>query len=79
MHGIQRGFLHDPLSRDQLSAMAITANMTGFQFSSTKDVVKYEMEADLTQMDCYVAPTIINLENPTFWVNQAKINIPRPL
>lgn len=21
-------------------------------------------------MDCYVAPTFINLENPTFWINQ---------
>jgi len=58
--------------------MAITANMTGYQFSSTKDVIKYEMEVDLREMDCYVAPTFINLENPTFWVNQGNIAVPRP-
>lgn len=35
------------------------------------------MEVDLREMDCYVAPTFINLENPTFWVNQGNIGVPR--
>ena len=28
------------------------------------------MEIGVREMDCYVAPTFINLENPTFWINQ---------
>jgi hypothetical protein len=28
------------------------------------------MEVGVKEMDCYVAPTFINLENPTFWLNQ---------
>jgi len=31
------------------------------------------MEIGVREMDCYVAPTFINLENPTFWINQANI------
>mmetsp|Transcript_26404 Transcript_26404/g.40303 ORF Transcript_26404/g.40303 Transcript_26404/m.40303 type:complete len:126 (+) Transcript_26404:4013-4390(+) len=66
--GLQRGYFKDPLNRDSL--MATTATYTGYQFSSNKDVVKYEMEIQVREMDVYVAPTFINLENPTFWTNQ---------
>jgi hypothetical protein len=31
------------------------------------DVVKYELQMNYVQIDCYVAPTYINLVNPTFW------------
>ena len=67
--GIQRGFYKDPLNRDTLSFIATTATYTGYQFSSNKNVIKYEMEIQVREMDVYVAPTFINLENPTFWIN----------
>ena len=27
------------------------------------------------EMDCYVAPTFINIENPTFWMNEGNIGV----
>ena len=33
------------------------------------------MEIALREMDCYVAPTFINLENPTFWIPQREIGL----
>jgi hypothetical protein len=68
--GIQRGYLKDPLNRDSLSIMATTACYTGYQFSTQKDIIKLEMELGVRDVDVYVAPTFINLENPTFWMNQ---------
>lgn len=68
--GIKRGFYKDPLNRDQFSLRAKTAEYTGYQFSSDRDVIKFLMEIGVREMDCYVAPTFINLENPTFWINQ---------
>lgn len=64
------GFKEDPLARDQFSLAANTAAYTGYRFSANNEVLKYEMFLDVRQMDCYVAPTFINLENPTFWINQ---------
>jgi hypothetical protein len=52
-----------------LSFLATTATYTGYQFSTNKDIIKYEMEVTVQEMDLYVAPTFINLENPTFWMN----------
>jgi len=68
-----RGYVKDPLNRDGLSFMATTACYTGYQFSTHEDIIKYEMEVGIRDMDCYVAPTFINLENPTFWMNQGNI------
>ena len=69
-----RGYFKDPLNRDSLSFMATTATYTGYQFATTQDVIKFEMEIAMREMDCYVAPTFINLENPTFWINQGTIS-----
>ena len=71
--GIQRGYLKDPLNRDTLSFTATTACYTGYQFSNDKDIIKYELEMGIRDVDVYVAPTFINLENPTFWVNQGYV------
>jgi len=38
-------------------------------------VIKTEVEIALREMDCYVAPTFINLENPTFWIPQRDIGL----
>lgn len=65
--------MKDPLNRDSLSFMATTATYTGYQFSTNNDIIKYEMEVGVRDVDCYVAPTFINLENPTFWMNQGNI------
>ena len=37
-------------------------------------VVKYELNLNLLKSDCYVAPTYINLSNPTFWANNKNQN-----
>jgi hypothetical protein len=68
--GVARGYVKDPLNRDGLSFLATTACYTGYQFSSHSDIIKCEMEVVVRDVDCYVAPTFINLENPTFWTNQ---------
>jgi hypothetical protein len=34
------------------------------------DAIKYELHLSLESVNIYVAPTFINMENPTFWVNQ---------
>lgn len=65
-----KGYIKDPLNRDTLSFMATAATHTGYQFSTHHDIIKYEVEVVVKEMDCYVAPTFINLENPTFWTNQ---------
>ena len=67
--GMMRGYVKDPLNRDTLSFMATTATYTGYQFSTQNDILKYEMEMGVKDFDIYVAPTFINLENPTFWMN----------
>lgn len=33
-----------------------------------EEIVRYELSINLTEMEIYVAPTSINLENPTFWI-----------
>jgi hypothetical protein len=33
------------------------------------------MEITVREMDCYVAPTFINIENPTFWMNKGNIGV----
>jgi len=33
-------------------------------------VIKYELSISVAKMDLYVAPTYINLDNPTFWINR---------
>jgi hypothetical protein len=68
-HDDALGFKEDPLARDQFSLAANTAAFTGYRFSADREVIKYETFLDVRQMDCYVAPTFINLENPTFWMN----------
>lgn len=73
--GIARGYFKDPLNRDSLSLMATTATYTGYQFSTNKDIIKSEMEISVREMECYVAPTFINIENPTFWMNKGNIGV----
>lgn len=51
--------------------MATTSSFTGYDFSTQEDIIKFEMEIGIRDVDCYVAPTFINLENPTFWTNQS--------
>lgn len=63
------GFRDDPLRRDVFSISANAAYYTGYRFSHEREVIKVEMEVGIRQMDCYVAPTFINLENPTFWMS----------
>jgi hypothetical protein len=53
--------------------MVTTACYTSYQFSTHINIIKYEMEVGVRDVDCYVAPTFINLENPTFWMNQGNI------
>lgn len=36
------------------------------------NIVKYELRTQVDQMDLFVAPTYINLEDPTFWVTPNK-------
>lgn len=72
--GIMRGFFKDPLNRDQFSFEAKVGAYTGYQFSTDRDVIKCEVEFCVREMDCYVAPTFINLENPTFWINSNNIS-----
>ena len=67
-------YIKDPLNRDQLSFMATTACYTGYQFYTINDIVKCEMEVGVRDVDVYVAPTFINLENPTFWMNQGELS-----
>lgn len=33
--------------------------------------MKVDLQIQLVEMDIYVAPTVINLENPTFWISAA--------
>jgi hypothetical protein len=66
-------FTEDPLRRDQFSIRKNIEFYSGYRFSADHEVIKYEMEVSVKEMDCYVAPTFINLENPTFWINQGSL------
>jgi hypothetical protein len=34
------------------------------------DIVKYEVNTLFESVNCYVAPTFIDIVNPTFWINK---------
>ena len=36
------------------------------------DIVKYEVNTLFESVNCYVAPTFINMQNPTFWMSEQK-------
>lgn len=40
----------------------------GYDLNVHQKIVRYELSYFLTEMEVYVAPTSINLENPTFWL-----------
>jgi hypothetical protein len=42
-------------------------------FNATADVVKYELNIVIESVNAYVAPTFINMHNPTFWVSPIKL------
>ena len=51
------------ISNDDLMRQA-----SGYQIKFHEQVVRYDLQIQVVEMDIYVAPTIINLENPTFFV-----------
>lgn len=42
---------------------------SGYNMNVHSQIVRYEMQYYLNEMEVFVAPTSINLENPTFWLN----------
>lgn len=45
---------------------------SGYIVKSYLSVVKYELQIQVDEIDIHVAPTVINLENPTFWVKNVE-------
>ena len=59
--------------------MATTATYTGYQFSTNKDIIKYEMEIELREMDCFAklcGSYIYKSQKSNFldWINQVNLN-----
>jgi hypothetical protein len=42
---------------------------SGYQLKFHEELVKIDLQIQVVEMDVYVAPTVINLENPTFWIS----------
>lgn len=34
-------------------------------------MIRYDLQIQVVEMDILVAPTVINLENPTFWISNS--------
>ncbi|CDW78547.1 UNKNOWN [Stylonychia lemnae] len=41
----------------------------GYSIKFHEEVVRYDLQIQVVEMDILVAPTVINLENPTFWLS----------
>ena len=42
---------------------------SGYKIKFHEELVKVYLQIRVVEMDIYVAPTFINLENPTFWIS----------
>ena len=47
----------------------VTKTKSGYHIKFHEELVKVDLQIQVVEMDIYVAPTVINLENPTFWIS----------
>jgi hypothetical protein len=51
----------------------LAKSKSGYKIKFHEELVKVDLQIRVVEMDIYVAPTVINLENPTFWISNNQL------